>query len=57
MKRFDATVYVQPESIRICGVEARDEDEARERALDIALKRYARVAWMLDEVKVEEVGK
>jgi hypothetical protein len=53
--KFDATLYVRPETIRISGIEARDEDEAHERALDIAMKKYTTVCWELEDLYLEEV--
>jgi hypothetical protein len=55
MRRFDATLYVRPETIRIRGIDARDEDEAYERALEIAMKRYTALCWELDEMYLKEV--
>jgi len=53
--KFIATLYVMPEAIRIFDIKAKDIDEAYERAIEIAMRKYARVCWRLEFIEVEEV--
>lgn len=53
--KFNATLYVRPDTIRIRGIEAMDLDEAHERALDIAINKYTALYWELEELYLEEV--
>lgn len=53
--KFNARLYIRPDTIHISGIKAEDEDVAYEKALDIALKKYATVCWELDELYLEEV--
>jgi hypothetical protein len=53
--KFNATLYVRPDTIRIRGIEAQDVDEAHERALEIAIKKYTALYWELEDLYLEEV--
>ena len=53
--KFNATLYVMPETIRIYDIEAQDQDEAYDKAIEIAFEKYTTVPWELEGLKLEEV--
>jgi hypothetical protein len=53
--KFNATLYVMPDTICIYDIEAWDSDEAYDKALEIAIRKYTRVGWELDHLELEEV--